>query len=64
MTDILGFTLGDALEVLESHTQALPVKLVETSGYRAQENLDNHTDIRVVGVRENEAEILLITARF
>lgn len=64
MTDILGFTVKDALEALESSGQALPVRWVETSGYRAQENREDHMDIRVIGVRENGADILLITARF
>lgn len=64
MTDILGFTVKDALEALESRELGLPVRMVETSGYRAQENMEGHADIRVIGVRENGADILLITARF
>lgn len=64
MIDILGFTLEDACAVLESRMPEFAVKIVETSGYRAQENMEDHTDIRVVSVRECVSEILLTTARF
>lgn len=64
MIDILGFTLESAYAALECSGQGLPVRTSETSGYRALEGMENHTDIRVVGVRENTTEIVLITARF
>ncbi len=64
MTDILGWTLEDALAGLKSEPDLLPVRIVETSGYRLQDDRSEHTDIRVVAVRKDESETVLITARF
>ncbi len=64
MTDILGWTLEDALTALKLEVDPLPVRIVETSGYRLQDDGSEHTDVRVVGVRKDETETVLITARF
>jgi len=64
MTDVLGLTVKDALAALESSNMMKPVQMIETSGYKATENMEDYADVRVVGIRESEQEITLIIARF
>lgn len=63
MTDLLGLTVQEAQAVLASKGDKSS-RIIETSGYKAPEDLAQHTDVRIVGVRETGTEILLITARF
>lgn len=64
MTDVLGLSVKDALIVLESENAEKPVRIQETSGYKASQDMDTHNEIRVVGIRESDSEIILIIARF
>lgn len=64
MTDVLGLSVKDALAVLESENAEKPVRIHETSGYKASQDMDTHNEIRVVGIRESDSEIILIIARF
>ncbi len=64
MTDLLGLTVQEAQAVLASARDERTLRITETGGYKASENMDLHTDVRVVGVRDSETEILLITAKF
>lgn len=64
MTDVLGLSVKDALIVLESENAEKQVLIQETSGYKASQDMDTHNEIRVVGIRESDSEIVLIIARF
>lgn len=64
MEDILGFTLKEALSVLGAQKRDKRVSVSETSGYRSSQDMTPCTDVRVVGIRETESEIHLITAKF
>ncbi len=64
MTELLGVTVDDALAVLGSYNGVKPVNVIETSGYKASQDMTAYTDVRVVGIRETELEILLIIAKF
>ncbi len=64
MTDVLGLSVEDALIILESENAGKPVRIQETSGYKASQDMDTHNEIRVVGIRESDSEIILIIARF
>lgn len=64
MTDLLGLTVQEAQAALASLKGDKPSRILETSGYKASEDMAQHTDVRIVGVRETGTEILLITAKF
>lgn len=64
MADVLGLSVKDALIVLESENAEKQVLIQETSGYKASQDMDTHNEIRVVGIRESDSEIVLIIARF
>lgn len=64
MIDLLGLTVQEAQAAIAALPQPPGVRIAETGGYKASEDMNLHTDVRVVGVRESGTEILLIIARF
>lgn len=64
MSELFGLPVGEAVALLEAQGLGKPVQVIETSGYKASEDLSNYTDTRVVGIRSSEIETVLIIARF
>lgn len=62
MRELLGLNLCECEMKLKA--KGLTYCVSETSGYRDDADRDPHEETRVIGIRHNKTEVLLITARF
>jgi len=64
MPDILGLQLEDGMRILSAISTSPSVQVIETDGYRNPEERERTQETRIVGMKQNDSELVLITARF